>query len=583
MNFYNWKIMKSPNLFLKFVLLLTSGLCCYSFLSASTTINYTYDAAGRLIGADYGGRATISYAYDANGNLLKRQQVSGTAIRLPVNDFDNDGKSDVVLQRSNLVASGQAMDGRSNSSGNPVSLILGSGQVQLLGVADMDRNGTSDLIVRRLDGSNVHEVKLRNASGAVTLTRTYNPGGVDWRIVGLYDQNKDTHYDLIWQNSRTGQVVIWYLNASGARSSVVTFVTSMDDYRIVAVGDMNGDGHMDLLWQKVTGTTTQIVAWYLNAAGQRLPSGGTKVIGSVTGGYRCVGLGDYNSDGVLDILWQQADNQRIALWHMNTSGVRIGDAVVLPVGGIGQYVAHWQWEFEMQSVHSDINGDGVADIALQRSRDLVAVGQAMNGSGGKMGNTINLIAFGARVQVVGVASMNQDNTGDLIVRRLDGSNIHEVRLRNASGAVTATRTYNPGGADWRMVGVYDQNKDGNRDLIWQNMATGQVMIWYLNASGVRTSFATLVASMADYRIVGVGDMNGDGHMDLLWQKVTGTTTQIVAWYLNAAGQRLASGGTKVLGTVTGSTAAWGLETTTATGCWTSCGSRWTRSRLCCGI
>lgn len=34
-------------------------------------INYTYDAAGRLIGVDYGTNRTTSFAYDNAGNLLQ--------------------------------------------------------------------------------------------------------------------------------------------------------------------------------------------------------------------------------------------------------------------------------------------------------------------------------------------------------------------------------------------------------------------------------------------------------------------------------------------------------------------------------
>ena len=42
-----------------------------SFANALTT-TYTYDAAGRLIGAAYDIGASITYAYDANGNLAQR-------------------------------------------------------------------------------------------------------------------------------------------------------------------------------------------------------------------------------------------------------------------------------------------------------------------------------------------------------------------------------------------------------------------------------------------------------------------------------------------------------------------------------
>lgn len=41
--------------------------------AAAATISYTYDTAGRLTKADYGGGRAITYAYDSNGNLLQRE------------------------------------------------------------------------------------------------------------------------------------------------------------------------------------------------------------------------------------------------------------------------------------------------------------------------------------------------------------------------------------------------------------------------------------------------------------------------------------------------------------------------------
>ena len=59
-----------------FPLLLVMGLA----LAAS--INYTYDAAGRLVKVDYGNGSTIIYSYDKSGNLLTRsvQTSSGPLI-----------------------------------------------------------------------------------------------------------------------------------------------------------------------------------------------------------------------------------------------------------------------------------------------------------------------------------------------------------------------------------------------------------------------------------------------------------------------------------------------------------------------
>ena len=48
-------------------------LCLFVAVPAfAGTIQYTYDNAGRLTGADYGDSKTIAFTYDNNGNLLQR-------------------------------------------------------------------------------------------------------------------------------------------------------------------------------------------------------------------------------------------------------------------------------------------------------------------------------------------------------------------------------------------------------------------------------------------------------------------------------------------------------------------------------
>ena len=44
-------------------------------LAVAGTVNYSYDAAGRLVKIDYGSGGSITYTYDNAGNLLGRTVV----------------------------------------------------------------------------------------------------------------------------------------------------------------------------------------------------------------------------------------------------------------------------------------------------------------------------------------------------------------------------------------------------------------------------------------------------------------------------------------------------------------------------
>jgi YD repeat-containing protein len=63
-------------------ILLKRAACCAILLigwvagAGSSSVSYTYNAAGRLVGADYGAGQTISYAYDQAGNLLQASSPS---------------------------------------------------------------------------------------------------------------------------------------------------------------------------------------------------------------------------------------------------------------------------------------------------------------------------------------------------------------------------------------------------------------------------------------------------------------------------------------------------------------------------
>ena len=45
-------------------------------LAAAAAVNYSYDAASRLVKIDYGSGGSITYTYDSAGNLLSRTSVS---------------------------------------------------------------------------------------------------------------------------------------------------------------------------------------------------------------------------------------------------------------------------------------------------------------------------------------------------------------------------------------------------------------------------------------------------------------------------------------------------------------------------
>jgi hypothetical protein len=80
----------------------------------------------------------------------------------------------------------------------------------------------------------------------------------------------------------------------------------------------------------------------------------------------------------------------------------------------------------------------------------------------------------------------------------------------------------------------DLNGDGKPDLVWQNDAR-QVAVWYMGgAQGNTLLWWDWLSStgVTGWRVVGTGDFNGDGKPDLVWQN--DATQQVVVWYLGGS-------------------------------------------------
>jgi hypothetical protein len=71
---------------------------------------------------------------------------------------------------------------------------------------------------------------------------------------------------------------------------------------------------------------------------------------------------------------------------------------------------------------------------------------------------------------------------------------------------------------WRIVGAADFNRDGTRDVVWQDPVTGAVQIWYMGGPqrNAITGAVNLVLS-SKLRVAALMDLNADGHPDIIWQ------------------------------------------------------------------
>ena len=94
---------------------------------------------------------------------------------------------------------------------------------------------------------------------------------------GLGDFDGNGTSDILWRNSNTGQVYLWFMNGTAmAGSGSLGYVSS--DWAIEGVGDYDGSGRAGILWRN--STTEQVYIWLMN--GTTLESTGSPGAPDVT-------------------------------------------------------------------------------------------------------------------------------------------------------------------------------------------------------------------------------------------------------------------------------------------------------------
>lgn len=236
-------------------------------------------------------------------------------------------------------------------------------------------------------------------------------------------------------------------------------------------GDINGDGQSDILWRHATAGQTAV--WYME--GSTLASGALiEPTITVPQPWTLSGVGDFNQDGVSDLLWHQPEAGQLAVWYLDSAGALVTGEVfpdTIPsawkVSGVG-----------------DFNGDQKSDILWRHS-----------------------------------------TSGEIVAWYMDGITLTGGELL---GAIPI---------EWQVKGISDFNADGNDDLVWYHQVTGDIVLWYMDGVAFNDNAILgfdLVRSFPNtlWELRGTGDFNTDGHTDLLWWH--NQTGDLVAWYMKGA-------------------------------------------------
>ncbi|MBB6545144.1 FG-GAP-like repeat-containing protein [Thalassotalea piscium] len=442
-----------------------------------------------------------------------------------IGHFNNDSNADVLVRHDNGRWYQFTLDGNRSVTGDVgfIGQLPASQEFEFKGLQDFDNDGLSDVLVRNSVNGSWWLYRLDGAKGVASYRSLGVTTNQDWVFEGLSDLNNDGYVDVLLRHNTNGA---WYVNHLDANGDVLSSsgglgLSRNSDWQVKRIIDMNGDGVVDLLLQHENSYAYEAVALNLNrterAAGSHslsagIPQDADWVLQQVS---------DYNQDGKVDLLLRHKGDGRWKGFLLNGQGNLVsGSGNVGMTSDISWYVVPNEFdEEEEQATPDDFNSDGNADVLLRNTGSGAWYLYHLNGARGFASGSGGVGLPGSTDwELQAKADFNGDGHLDVLLRNnvngawhishLDGSR----GLASGSGGVGMTRSL-----DYEFKAAADFNGDGNVDVLVRHKTNGVWWVYHLDGSRVimGDSGGLPLTRNVDYKFQGVGDFNGDDSPDVL--------------------------------------------------------------------
>jgi len=363
-----------------------------------------------------------------------------------------------------MILRGNGSTGIGNGTfASPVSYITGDRPVDLR-KGDFNADGIIDLATANADsdtvsillGNGVNGIGNGTFGGADNYTSGNQPAGL---AIGFF--NDDDILDIVATNELADNVSVLLGKGTGA-SANGTFATPSSvvagtNLTSITTGDFNEDGIVDLA---TTDDFTQKVSIYLGNGVGTVGNGTYAPSVDYTVGVqpRCVRTGDFNEDGVVDLVTTN--------FGSNTISVLLGSGM----GGNGDgtffsSVSYSAGQLPYAVVTGDFNVDGITDLVVS-NYEMPHVSVLLgNGSGGQGNGTFAprfASSSGTGPRSVATADFNGDTILDLVTANR-GSFDLTVKIGLGDGTFGGPTSFATG-SDPAAVLTGDFNGDGITDI-----------------------------------------------------------------------------------------------------------------------
>lgn len=302
----------------------------------SSPVNSDTDGDGFTDGEDAFPTDSTEWA-DTDGDGI------GDNSELPVRaDVNGDGRADIVWRNASNVRGWNflwTMNGEEVLQSRPINVV--QGEDWQLNLGDFDGDGKSDLFWRNPDLlGGYNRVFLMDGFDIVSRpVHARLDNGFEIQVIG--DLNGDDKDDIVWRNSTTNQLAIWFMDGAG---KVSRWSDALGNLTLEGIGDFNGNRVRELILRE--GNTLKV--WSLVEGGSNFEESTLSSVAPAD--WKLAGTGDLDGDGTEDLIWRNVRDGRNSVYYMENGTVK--EQKLLPQVGTAWSLAKVE----------DFNGDGKVDF-----------------------------------------------------------------------------------------------------------------------------------------------------------------------------------------------------------------------------
>jgi hypothetical protein len=208
---------------------------------------------------------------------------------------------------------------------------------QFAGVGDFNDSGTTGVVLWNGSAQQALVLVMGAAGELVPLTTLRPAHASTWSVAGVGDFDKNGYSDVLLRDA-AGNLEIIYLGAGGMLTTLdlspsQLYYTATKEYQannpgrptqghfdadwqVAGVGTMFND-YADILWTDPT--TGDVGMTELSPVMPQRPVAGA-AIAALAPGSQIQGLGDYNGDGAIDILYRNPTTGEVGIWYLGWMG-----------------------------------------------------------------------------------------------------------------------------------------------------------------------------------------------------------------------------------------------------------------------